>query len=416
MERLIIDGGRELNGDVHISGAKNSALPIFAASILTPKKLVIKNVPRLKDIETISRLLASLGVEIKNNEDEYKICAEDIKNVKASYDLVKTMRASILVLGPLVARKGEALVSLPGGCAIGVRPVNLHLTALEMLGVKIKIESGYIKATANKLIGNKIHFDRETVTGTMNALSCAVLAEGVTELSNCAKEPEVSEFASLLNKMGGKIEGIGEGKMTIQGVSSLNGADIKIIPDRIETGTYMAAVGICGGRVKIKNCNPDHCGAIIDRMRECGLKIESDKETLIVESSGIILPTKFATETYPGFPTDMQAQIMAMLTITHGTSVIREQIFENRFMHVFELQRMGANITVNGNRATVTGIRELQGANVMATDLRASASLVIAGMRARGRTEISRIYHIDRGYENIESKLSQLGAKITRCN
>jgi UDP-N-acetylglucosamine 1-carboxyvinyltransferase len=413
MKKLIIRGGRKLKGEVKISGAKNAALPLMAATLLTEGKNSFSNIPQLRDIRTFAELMRKLGVEIKG-KSELQIDASRLNSYEASYELVKTMRASVLVLGPLVARMGKARVSLPGGCAIGPRPVDLHLKALESMGVKIKLERGYIVAECRKLKGAKIYFDVSTVTGTENIMLAATLAKGTTVIKNAAKEPEVEELARVLNIMGAKIEGAGNDVITIEGVKKLKSINHTIIPDRIEAGTYMIAAGITQGDITLLNCNPDHLSALIEKLEEIGLEVKNVKRGLRVIGHSPLKNTNVKTLPYPGFPTDMQAQIMALVCLANGSSIISETIFEDRFMHIGELKRMGADIRLERNSAVVNGVKKLNGAPVMATDLRASASLVLAGLAARGITEVSRIYHLDRGYELMEEKLSQLGANIKR--
>lgn len=414
MDKLLIFGGTSLKGSVTISGAKNAALPIMASTLLAQGVHTLKKIPKLRDVFTMTELIKRMGGIVEFNE----VCRIDttkINRFEASYDLVKTMRASILVLGPLVARFGRAKVSLPGGCAIGARPVNLHIMGLEKMGAKIFLEEGYIIAKATRLKGTKIYFDIPTVTGTENLMMAATLAKGTTVLENAAKEPEIVDLANYLKLMGAKIEGAGTSIITIEGVDELIPfQDYEIIPDRIETGTFIAIAGASGGDITLKGCRIDHIDAIMVKMKDAGVSFKQTKEGLRVIGPKRPEAVDIKTMPYPGFPTDMQAQFMAMMTIANGTSVIKETIFENRFMHVAELRRMGADITVEGNTATVRGVKKLKGAPVMATDLRASASLVIAGLIAEGETIIDRIYHLDRGYEELDKKLIQLGAKIKR--
>ncbi|GAQ93986.1 UDP-N-acetylglucosamine 1-carboxyvinyltransferase [Thermodesulfovibrio aggregans] len=414
MDKLLIFGGTSLKGSVTISGAKNAALPIMASTLLAQGVHTLKKIPKLRDVFTMTELIKRMGGIVEFNE----VCRIDttkINRFEASYDLVKTMRASILVLGPLVARFGRAKVSLPGGCAIGARPVNLHIMGLEKMGAKISLEEGYIIAKATRLKGTKIYFDIPTVTGTENLMMAATLAKGTTVLENAAKEPEIVDLANYLKLMGAKIEGAGTSIITIEGVDELIPfQDYEIIPDRIETGTFIAIAGASGGDITLKGCRIDHIDAIMVKMKDAGVSFKQTKEGLRVIGPKRPEAVDIKTMPYPGFPTDMQAQFMAMMTIANGTSVIKETIFENRFMHVAELRRMGADITVEGNTATVRGVKKLKGAPVMATDLRASASLVIAGLIAEGETIIDRIYHLDRGYEELDKKLIQLGAKIKR--
>lgn len=413
MKKLIIRGGRKLKGEVKISGAKNAALPLMAATLLTEGKNSFSNIPQLRDIRTFAELMRKLGVEIKG-KSTLQIDASRLNSYEAPYELVKTMRASVLVLGPLVARMGKARVSLPGGCAIGPRPVDLHLKALESMGVKIKLERGYIVAECKKLKGAKIYCDVSTVTGTENIMLAATLAKGTTVIENAAKEPEVEELARVLNIMGAKIEGAGSDVITIEGVKKLKSINHTIIPDRIEAGTYMIAAGITQGDITLLNCNLNHLNALIEKLEAIGLEVKNVKRGLRVIGHSPLKNTDVKTLPYPGFPTDMQAQIMTLLCLANGSSIISETIFEDRFMHVGELKRMGADIRLERNSAVVNGVKKLNGAPVMATDLRASASLVLAGLAARGITEVSRIYHLDRGYELMEEKLSRLGANIKR--
>lgn len=416
MDRILIKGGYPLKGTVKISGAKNAALPILAATLLTSGWNTIHNVPSLLvDIKTIKRLLSSLGVEFKEDKG-LKVNTSNVRDYEVSYDLVKTMRASILVLGPLIARMRRARVSLPGGCAIGARPINLHLKGLEGLGVDIQLREGYVEAKAKRLRGATIYFDIPTVTGTENLMMAATLAQGTTVLENAAKEPEVVALAHFLNKMGAKISGAGTDIITIEGVKELSPQEFTIIPDRIEAGTYMTAAGITGGNITIKNCDGTHLVAVTNKLKESGVEIQNDKDGLRVVGPKVINSINIKTSPYPGFPTDMQAQFMALMSLANGTSLVSENIFENRFMHVAELRRMGADIEIEGNTAIVKGVKNLTGTQVMATDLRASASLILAGLAAKGTTEISRVYHLDRGYERIKNKLSKLGAHIWRVS
>jgi len=398
---------------VKISGAKNAALPLMAATLLTEGGNSFSNIPQLRDIKTFADLMRQLGVEIKG-KSVLQIDASNLNSYEASYELVKTMRASVLVLGPLVARMGKARVSLPGGCAIGPRPINLHLKALESMGVKIRLERGYVLAECRRLKGAKIYFDVSTVTGTENIMMAATLAKGTTVIENAAKEPEVEELALVLTKMGAKIEGAGKDVITIEGVKKLKSINHTIIPDRIEAGTYMIAAGITQGDITLLNCRVNHLNALIEKLEEIGLEIKKVKKGLRVVGRSSIKSTDVKTLPYPGFPTDMQAQVMTLLCLANGTSIISETVFKDRFMHVGELKRMGADIRLEENSAIVNGVKKLNGAPVMATDLRASASLVLAGLAARGITEVSRVYHLDRGYELMEEKLSQLGANIKR--
>lgn len=415
MDKIKIIGGRQLHGEVNISGAKNAALPLIASSILVNGKTCFTNVPDLMDITSIRLLLEDLGANCKTSKNCLEVDCSSINKIEAEYDLVRKMRASILVLCPLVARFGHAKVSLPGGCAIGARPVNMHLSGLEALGATISIEHGYIEATASRLIGNDIYFDMPTVTGTENLMMAATLAKGTSVLRNAAREPEITALADALNKMGAKIKGAGTAIITIEGVKKLNPVDIRIIPDRIETGTFMVAAAATGGDILIKGCEPDHIGGTINKLRATGTIVETFKESIRIVRNKQIKSVDIKTLPYPGFPTDMQAQFMTLMAIANGNSVIHESIFENRFMHANELLRMGADILLSsGSVAMVRGVKKLQAAQVMASDLRASASLVIAGLVAEGTTVISRAYHIDRGYEAIEKKFSLLGADIER--
>lgn len=413
MDKFIVKGGRPLHGDVQISGAKNAALPILASALLVSGTCTFHNIPDLVDIKTIKKLLRNLGAQI-DGEGTVSISAERIDNHEAPYDLVKTMRASILVLGPLVARKGVARVSLPGGCAIGARPVNLHIKALQELGARVELNNGYIEARADKLKGTDICFDIPTVTGTENIMMAAVLAEGVTILNNAACEPEIVNLADVLKGMGAKISGAGTDVITIQGVTSLKPVEASIIPDRIEAGTFIIAAGITRGDVNVLGCNPHHLESLINKLRDTGLKIKLIKGGLNISGGDKIHSVDVKTMPYPGFPTDLQAQMMSYMAVGSGLSVITETIFENRFMHVSELLRMGADIVIQGGSAIVRGVGALHGAQTMATDLRASASLLLAALVAKGESEISRVYHIDRGYSSIENKLTALGADIRR--
>ena len=414
MDKLQIIGGRRLNGEVAVSGAKNAALPELCASLLTADPVTLSNVPDLNDIGTTLRLLAQLGVTHEHQDGTLTLQAGQINSLEAPYELVKTMRASILVLGPLLARFGEARVSLPGGCAIGLRPVDQHIKGLAALGADISIEHGYVVARAKRLKGATIRTDMITVTGTENLLMAAVLAEGRTILENAAREPEVTDLAKLLIAMGARIEGLGTDRLVIEGVERLHGAHHRVIADRIEAGTFLCAVGATGGDITLTDAAPDTMGALLDKLREAGLNLEVGTDQIRARMDHRPRSTGFRTREYPGFPTDMQAQLMALNTIADGTAIIVENIFENRYMHALELGRMGAQIEVDGSTALVTGVRQLSGATVMATDLRASASLVIAGLAAEGTTTIERIYHLDRGYERMEDKLQALGADIRR--
>ncbi|PKN19002.1 MAG: UDP-N-acetylglucosamine 1-carboxyvinyltransferase [Deltaproteobacteria bacterium HGW-Deltaproteobacteria-6] len=413
MDKIVINGGKPLQGDVQISGAKNAALPVLTAALLTEGTCTFSNIPDLVDIKTTYKLLRNMGVEIEG-DSTVKISAEKITHSVAPYDLVKTMRASILVLGPLVARMGHARVSLPGGCAIGARPVNLHIKALQDMGASVELHGGYIEAKADRLRGANIYFDLPTVTGTENIMMAATLAEGTTVLNNAAREPEIVNLADVLTGMGARIKGAGTDVITITGVTSLSGTEASIIPDRIEAGTFMIAAGMTRGEINVLGCNPQHLEALINKLRDTGMKITPVDGGLNVKAGPKINSVDIKTLPHPGFPTDLQAQIMAYMTIGSGLSVITETVFENRFMHVSELMRMGADIVIQGGSAVVRGVPTLFGAQTMATDLRASASLILAALVAEGATEISRVYHIDRGYENIEKKFSALGADIKR--
>ncbi len=414
MEKIVIEGGVRLEGEIAISGAKNAALPIMAASILSSGENFIYNVPRLRDIITMGNLLKRLGFGFHIDNDRILLQTHSIKSDEAPYDLVKTMRASVLVLGPLLARMGKAKVSLPGGCAIGARPINLHIMGLKKMGAEITLSDGYIKASAKRLKGAAIYFDMPTVTGTENLMMAAALAEGLTVIENAACEPEVVDLANALISMGADIQGAGTSIIRINGVTGLKPLNYRIIPDRIETGTFLVAAGITGGNIKINGSTPEHVESIIAKLNESGIEINQKKDGLIVTCPDRVSSVDVKTIPYPGFPTDMQAQFMALMAVSEGTSLITENIFENRFMHVAEMRRMGADIKVEGSTATVKGVKSLKGAPVMATDLRASVSLVLAGLVAQGTTVIDRVYHLDRGYEKIEEKLSILGAKIRR--
>ncbi|MGH7258447.1 MAG: UDP-N-acetylglucosamine 1-carboxyvinyltransferase [Nitrospiraceae bacterium] len=414
MDRIVITGGAPLRGAVRISGAKNSALPILAATILGGGECVLSNVPHVVDVVTMGKLLRILGVSVTREGHHTVVRPQSVSSTEAPYDLVRTMRASVLVLGPLVARWGEAIVSLPGGCAIGSRPVDLHLAALAKLGAEIEIEHGYIKAKANRLRGAHIYFDTPTVTGTENLMMAACLADGTTTLENAAKEPEICDLADFLVKRGARIAGAGSDVISIEGVASLHGADHEVIPDRIETGTYLVAGAITGGDIVVERCRPSHLEALLVKLREAGADIHEEKECIRLRAQTPLKGTNVRTCPHPGFPTDMQAQFVALMAVSEGTSVITETVFESRFMHVEELRRMGADIRVDGSRAMVTGKTSLAGAPVMASDLRASAGLILAGLAAEGSTEISRVYHLDRGYERIEEKLLGVGATIER--
>ena len=418
MDKLVIRGGNPLLGTVRISGAKNAALPAMAAALLTEDQVILENIPQVRDIETTRKLLSSMGAEVElgygRAQHRTTICSKNLNSPEASYELVKTMRASPLVLGPLVARGGKARVSMPGGCAIGTRPIDLHIKGLERLGAKIVQEHGYVEATADRLKGAEIFFDKITVTGTEDLLMAATLAEGETVLQNCAREPEVADLAELLNKMGAKIEGAGTRTIRVKGVSRLHGAKHRIIPDRIEAATFILAGALTDGDLNVSGCEPKHLDALLQKLQEVGVKTKSNRDSVRVEGSSALKAADVNTEEYPGFPTDVQAQYMALATQAEGTSVITENIFENRFMHALEMVHMGANIKIEGRRAIVRGKSPLSGAAVLASDLRASASLVLAALVAEGETIIDRVYHIDRGYENIEEKLRGVGAQIRR--
>ena len=418
MDKLVIRGGSPLLGTVRISGAKNAALPAMAAALLTEDDVILENIPQVRDIETERRLLAAMGAEVElgygRAHHRTTINCRNLAKPEASYELVKTMRASTLVLGPLLARLGHARVSLPGGCAIGARPINLHLKGLEKLGAKITQEHGYIEARAKRLQGARIVFEKITVTGTEDLLMAATLAEGETVLENCAREPEVSDLAALLNKMGARIGGAGTHTIRVQGVARLHGARHRIIPDRIEAGTFIVAAALTGGDLMVQGCDPSHLGALLEKLKECGVTLRANGEAVRVMSDAPLKAADVATEEFPGFPTDMQAQFMTLATQAEGASIVTENIFENRFMHAQELVRMGANIKIDGRRAVVRGKTPLSGAAVLASDLRASASLVLAALVADGETIIDRVYHIDRGYERIEEKLKAVGAQIRR--
>jgi UDP-N-acetylglucosamine 1-carboxyvinyltransferase len=420
MDRFKIQGGRKLEGTVRISGAKNAALPAMAACLLTAETVRLHNIPRVRDIITMAKLLAHMRCTVGSPDippSEFTIKAQNVSHIEAPYELVKTMRASILTLGPLVARFGYARVSLPGGCSIGARPVDLHIQALEKLGATITVDHGYVEARADRLRGTTFHFPKITVTGTENILTAAVLAEGETILENCALEPEIPDLADLLIKMGAKIEGAGTPTIRVQGVSELHGATHTIIPDRIEAGTFLVAGAITGGELLLTNCEPAHLGAIIEKLRECGVGIKCEGNgTIRVKAANKLVAADVDTVEYPGFATDMQAQFMALATQAHGVSHIRETIFENRYLHASEMMRMGASIAIDGSLASVTGPTPLSGAPVTASDLRASAGLVLAGLVANNTTWIDRVYHIDRGYEQIENKLRTVGASIERVS
>ena len=415
MDKLLIQGGVPLSGDVAMSGAKNAALPILCACLLTNEPLRLKNLPQLNDIATMLRLIGQMGVTVTmEGNDSLILDAGGLNKPLAPYDMVKTMRASILVLGPLLARCGEARVSLPGGCAIGARPVDQHIKGLQAMGADIHVEQGYIQARATRLKGARIFTDMVTVTGTENLMMAATLAEGETIIENAAREPEVVDLANCLIAMGARISGAGGDRIVIQGMERLHGATHSIMPDRIETGTYLCAAAATGGEVRLTHTACDYLDAVIDKLREAGCEITCGPHEIWLKAPARLKAVSLRTEPYPAFPTDMQAQFMAINCVAEGTAIIRETIFENRFMHAVELIRLGANIRIDGSNAVVTGVPHLDGATVMATDLRASASLVIAGLVAQGETLIERIYHLDRGYERIEEKLSRLGASVRR--
>ena len=421
MDKLVIQGGARLHGEVTVSGAKNAALPILCAALLAETPLKLSSVPKLKDVGTTINLLEHMGVKVTRSADKVDLDAALIHTLEAPYEMVKTMRASILVLGPLLARFGKARVSLPGGCAIGSRPVDLHIKGLQAMGAEIHIEHGYIEASAEhlpnkRLQGARYYMDLVTVTGTENLMMAAALAQGTTVLENAAKEPEVVDMAECLIKMGAKISGAGTDTITIEGVAKLNGASHQVVCDRIEAGTYMVAAAMTGGEVKLLNVKENLLDAVIEKLREAGATVLCDANTITVKSDGKLKAVNIRTAPHPAFPTDMQAQFMAMNTVAEGVSKVTETIFENRFMHVQEMQRLGADIDIDGNTALVKGVAQLEGATVMATDLRASASLVLAGLVAQGQTVIERIYHLDRGYENLEEKFNALGANVKRIS
>lgn len=418
MDKFVVRGGNPLLGTVKISGAKNSALPCMAAAILTEEEVVLENIPQVRDIETERKLLESMGAEVElgygRAQHRTSIKCAVLSDPVAKYEIVKTMRASSLVLGPLVARTGIARVAMPGGCAIGGRPIDLHIKGLEAMGATITQEHGYLEARADRLKGAHIVFDKITVTGTEDLLMAAALADGETLFENCAREPEVTDLAALLNAMGAQIEGAGTSTIRVKGVSRLHGAKHRINPDRIEAGTFLIAAAVTGGDLNVDCCNPKHLGAVLGKLEQCGVKLEIGQDNVRVHSGGKLTAVDMSTEEYPGFPTDMQAQFMALMTQADGTSVVSENIFENRFMHVGELNRMGANITVSGRTATIRGGSKLQSAAVMCSDLRASAALVLGALVAEGESILDRVYHIDRGYERIEEKLRNVGAQIRR--
>jgi UDP-N-acetylglucosamine 1-carboxyvinyltransferase len=414
MDKIVIEGGVPLSGEVPISGAKNAALPILAATLLAPGEHRLHHIPPLADISTIKKLLGNLGVTFREEGDALVVDTGNLTGAEAPYELVKTMRAAVLVLGPLVARARQARVSLPGGCAIGARPINLHLKGLEAMGVKIVLHQGYVEANARRFHGAEIHFDTPTVTGTENLMMAAALAPGTTVLKNAAMEPEVGDLARFLAAMGADIEGIDTEILTIHGVDKLTPATYAVMPDRIEAGTYLVAAAITKGEVTLVNAPVPHLTALMGKLTEAGVRLTAEPGKITVHPGGTLIGVDIRTLPYPGFPTDMQAQFMALMSVARGASVITETIFENRFMHVSELRRLGADITVSGNLAVVRGRRQLQGAPVMATDLRASASLVVAGLAAEGTTEVLRVYHLDRGYAHLVEKLANLGARIRR--
>ncbi len=419
MDKIVIEGGRRLEGEVAVSGSKNAALPILISSLLTSERCIFQGLPHLADIRTTLRLLGGLGVTVDREKwnrgaEEIIVSAANISNFEASYDLVKTMRASFLVLGPLLARFGSARVSTPGGCAIGARPINLHLKGLEALGAKIEQSHGYVEAKAARLCGAKIYLDIPSVGATENLMMAATLADGATVIENAAKEPEISDLAGALNKMGARIAGAGTDIVRIEGVKELRGLTHRVIPDRIETASFVIAGALMGGEVRVTGACPDHLDAVLIKLKEAGVDIATAEESIVVKGGKRIRSVDMTTLPYPGFPTDLQAQFMVLMSLAEGVSVITETIFENRFMHAQELDRMGADIRPEGNRAVVRGVAALSGAPVMASDLRASVALVIAGLAASGKTEISRVYHLDRGYEHIEEKLALLGAQIER--
>jgi UDP-N-acetylglucosamine 1-carboxyvinyltransferase len=418
MDKLIIRGGNRLKGTITTSGAKNAALPAMAAAILTDEPVILENIPQVRDIQTERNLLAAMGAEVElgfgRAQHRTTICCKNLQTPEASYELVKTMRASTLVLGPLVARFGRARVSMPGGCAIGARPIDLHLKGLERLGADIAQEHGYVEARCDRLKGAEILFDKITVTGTEDLMMAATLADGESVLENAAREPEVVDLANLLNKMGARIEGAGTSTIRIKGVNKLKGAKHRIIPDRIEAGTFIIAAALTGGDVTVKNCDPRHLGALLQKLEDCGVETVTEPDSVRIRGGQKLVAADMSTEEYPGFPTDMQAQYMTLATQAEGTSVVVENIFENRFMHAQELVRMGSDIKIEGRRAIVRGKTPLSGAAVQCSDLRASASLVIAALIAEGETILDRVYHIDRGYEKIEEKLKSVGAQIRR--
>ncbi|WP_341648541.1 UDP-N-acetylglucosamine 1-carboxyvinyltransferase [Thauera humireducens] len=414
MDKLLIEGGARLSGEVAISGAKNAALPILCAALLTAEPVTFTNVPQLKDIGTLLALLGQMGVKVERAGDTVTLDASGLNNPVAPYEMVKTMRASILVLGPLVARCGEARVSLPGGCAIGARPVDQHIKGLQAMGAEVRVEHGYVHATVPRLKGARLFTDMVTVTGTENLMMAAALADGETVIENAAREPEVVDLANCLVAMGAQISGAGSDVIRIRGVERLHGATHRIMPDRIETGTYLCAAAVTGGSVRLTGTSSCYLDAVIDKLMDAGCEVVSERDAISLSAPARLNAVSLRTAPYPAFPTDMQAQFMAINCVANGVAMIRETIFENRFMHAVELQRLGADIRIDGNTAVVQGVARLEGATVMATDLRASASLVVAGLVAEGETTIERIYHLDRGYERLEDKLAALGAKVRR--
>ena len=418
MDKLLIKGGTTLDGEIVVSGAKNASLPILAGTLLASEPVTVGNVPHLNDVTTTITLLQSMGVEVTFDDKlNVRVDASNVIERRAPYELVKTMRASILVLGPLVARFGEADVSLPGGCAIGARPVNLHVSGLQAMGAEIVVENGFIRARASRLSGAHIVFDTVTVTGTENLMMAAVLADGETVLENAAREPEISDLANFLNQMGAKVSGAGSGTIRIEGVERLGGTEYNVLPDRIECGTYLVAAAMTGGKIKMKNAAPETLEAVLIKLAEAGAEIETGEDWVSLDMGGRRpKAVDIKTLPYPAFPTDMQAQFCAMNAMADGVGTVTETVFENRFQHVLELQRLGANVRIEGNTAIFTGVEQLTGAPVMATDLRASAGLVLAGLAAKGETLVDRIYHVDRGYERIEEKLRKVGASIQRVN
>jgi UDP-N-acetylglucosamine 1-carboxyvinyltransferase len=416
VESMVIQGEHPLEGSVRIGGAKNAALPILAATLLGKGLCTLTNVPQVVDVFTMSKLLAHLGARVESEGERTTVTVDEITSCRAPYELVKTMRASVLVLGPLLARHGEAVVALPGGCAIGARPINLHLTALERMGAKITIEHGNVHARVQgRLRGSRIYFDVTTVTGTENIMMAACLAEGTTVIENAAREPEIADVAQFLIRRGARIEGAGTDVITIEGVPALHGTEHQIIPDRIETATYLVAGAITSGDVTVERCRPEDSEALMAKLTEAGAELTIGKETIRIRAPKRLRCVNVKTLPYPGFPTDMQAQMMALMTLAQGSSMITETVFESRFMHVLELQRMGADIRIDGNHAVVTGVQRLSGAPVMASDLRASACLILAGLAAEGETRVGRVYHLDRGYEQLDRKLTGIGARISRA-